>query len=245
MTVRLNPSGPGEFEGATPAAAPGTYVTLVRPRLGDRPLAPLIAGTTINHGVEFRFRSSNDRLLRQVAERSGGRVLALDQPAAEAGLFDRAGVPPRESLLPFWHLLAWIALGALLLDVANRRVAWDRWVAALRDGLIGRAPEPAAALAAERLASLRSSSEQRAEADASDGVALGPQEAERLALQARDRRRAAALESLRSQAQGPVAPIVDATPRPATSDEAEGGLRAAKRRAAERFRDEDPSSPGA
>ncbi len=243
VTVRLNPSGPGEFEGATPASAPGTYVTLVRPRLGDRPLAPLIAGTTINHGVEFRFRSSNDRLLRQVAERGGGRVLSLDQPAAEARLFDRAGVPPRESLLPFWHLLAWIALGALLLDVANRRVAWDRWVAALRDGLIGRAPEPAAALAAERLASLRSASEERTEADAQDGLALGPQEAERLAMQARDRRRATALESLRSQARGSEAPVVDAPPRPATGDDSEGGLRAAKRRAAERFKDDEPSSP--
>ena len=244
VTVRLNPSGPGEFEGATPASAPGTYVTLVRPRLGDRPLAPLIAGTTINHGVEFRFRSSNDRVLRQVAERSGGRVLSFEQ-AGEAGLFDRAGVPPRERLLPFWHLLAWTALGALLLDVANRRVAWDRWVAALRDGLIGRAEEPASALAAERLASLRTSSEQRQDADGVDALALGPQEAERLAMQARDRRRAAALESLRSQTGQAAAPVVDATARPATGGEAEGGLLAAKRRAADRFKDEGPSSPDA
>lgn len=244
VTVPLSPSGPGEFEGATPAVAAGTYVTLVRPRLGARPLAPLIAGTTINHGVEFRFRSSNDRLLRQVAERSGGRVRSFDQ-ATDAGLFDRAGVPPRESLLPFWHLLAWAAVGALLLDIANRRVAWDRWVASLRDGLVGRADEPASALAAERLASLRTASEQRVEAQATDGIALGAQEAERLVLQARDRRRAAALESLRMQGQAGPAPIVDAAAGPSSAAEPEGGLLAAKRRAAERFKDEGPSRPGA
>lgn len=244
VTVRLNPSGPGEFEGATPAVAAGTYVTLVRPRLGSRPLAPLIAGTTVNHGVEFRFRTSNDRLLRQVAQRSGGRVLLFERPV-EADVFNRDGVPPRESLLPFWHLLAWAALAGVLLDVANRRVAWDRWIAALRDGLIGRVQEPASALAADRLASLRAASEQRSDAQATDGLALGPQEAERLALQAKDRRRAAALESLRQQAQAGQAPVVDATSRPAPSGEHEGGLLAAKRRAAERFKDEDPSSPGA
>ena len=45
---------------------------------------------------------------------------------AQVDLFDRDGLAPAEALRPIWDILIPLGLVLLLLDVACRRIAWDR-----------------------------------------------------------------------------------------------------------------------
>ena len=93
---------------------------------------------------ELRQFRSNADLLERVAEITGGRVLDPAQPAAaEAGLFSREGYDfVTRSVRPLWRTLLMVLLGLVLLDVANRRIAWDpvgvwRWGVARLDAALG------------------------------------------------------------------------------------------------------------
>ncbi len=78
----------------------------------------------MNDSPELRSLRSNETILRQVADRTGGRILpAFDATAAD--VFTRVGVKRAASPLPVWDLLLPFLLGLLLLDVAIRSIAWD------------------------------------------------------------------------------------------------------------------------
>jgi hypothetical protein len=199
----------------------------------------VISGSTILEGAEYRAKQSDDRLLAEIAQRSGGRVLSLAAPD-RADLFDRTGIKPREAVTPMWRLLLLWALGVFMLDIATRRVAWDRWVSRrFRPELEGElAADKARAAGAQRtLGGLKARLEpdtirERLAAPAS----LSEQDAKDLALAAKDRRRAQRLAHLNPAATSTtVAPPY--VPRSADSKPAESSLLAAKRRAAERFQD--------
>jgi hypothetical protein len=230
----LSPVGPGEFEATFPAASAGSYVALIKPSDGAKRLPPLISGVSINQGREFRFRASNDQLMAQISQRSGGRALSLQRPD-QARLFDRAGIPQRESLLPLWPTLIWAALALSLIDIANRRVAWDRWVSAMF-ATVGSQPQAPPVNASRNIHALKVSVEERLAEDDAPAVALGEREARELAAQARDRRLAARL----TPATPAPSPARNDPPSPPTQEG--GGLLAAKRRAAERFQDGEGSS---
>jgi Mg-chelatase subunit ChlD len=231
--MAMQPVGPGEFEAVVPASMSGSYVALIKPAQGSKLLAPLITGVSLNQGAEYRFRTSNAKVMEEIARRSGGRVVSLVDPRG-AKLFERSGIVPRETLLPLWHSLVFVLVGMLLIDIANRRVAWDRWISAIFGAGSREMATNEPALAAERLAALRAAADNREQPQQGPSIALGDMEARLLALQARDRRRAARLGQ---QPAGDEAPIVDeATPR--ESAEPASGLLAAKKRAGDRFKDD-------
>ncbi|HYE63886.1 MAG TPA: VWA domain-containing protein [Phycisphaerales bacterium] len=246
--VRLVQTGPGTYEADVPAAETGSYVALIKPvaREGnsERRLAPVIVGSTVQEGSEFRARESNDALLAAIASTSGGRVIEL-AAAERAELFDRAQTRPREAVTPIWRTLLIWCIGVFLLDVATRRVAWDRWLSRrFRPELSAEAAaERERAHAAERTVSaLKSRVGVDGAAGATPAIALSEQDARDLAVAARDRRRAQRLAGLSAQAPGGAVETGagGATSQPPSKPmkEPETGLLAAKRRATERFEDD-------
>jgi Ca-activated chloride channel family protein len=232
-TVRLTQTGPGVYEGEVSASETGSYVAIIKPvAQGEgepRRLSPVIVGSTVLEGAEFRAKASNDELLEAIARRSGGRVLELSSAGA-INLFDRSQTRPREAVTPIWRTLLIWTLGIFMLDVATRRVAWDRWISRrFRPELDAEAQaERARAQAAERTVSSLRARLEPLESTPTPAIALSEKDAETLAAAARDRRRAQRLSAL---SQTTPAPVVE---KPAEKS-AESGLLAAKRRAAERF----------
>jgi len=227
--VRLKQTGPGVYEADVAAGSSGTYIAILRPRDGDRRLSPVVVGASSAGGVEYRQLRSNATLLDLLASETGGRRLSFAE-LPETNFFDRGGVRPLEVLLPIWRQLLIWTLIILLLDIATRKVAWDRWVSREFGGGLAREASLAVvdrgARAAATLDALRS--EKPGSASAYTPPVLGQQDAETLARAARERRRA-------QSAPDQPAPGVDApTGKPA---EPETGLLAAKRRAAERYRE--------
>jgi hypothetical protein len=179
--------------------------------------------------------ASNDRWLTSLALSTGGRVFeSVD--ASKARMFDREGLKPVSSRSPLWPwLLAWIPV-VFLIDVAARRIAWDRW--------LDRAEiptQPAAAAAFERVAKLVETAAAPPPL-AYQGAQLSTDDAAKLAEAARDRRRA---ERLRAAKEETFTPVTGSAPAAEKKEEEAGSsLLAAKRRARERF-DDDTSRSGA
>ncbi|MDX2147379.1 MAG: VWA domain-containing protein [Planctomycetota bacterium] len=276
-TLALSQVAPGVYEGLMPASqagdASGTFVALVRPE-GERSpsLRPVIAGTSIGAGVEFRALSSDRAVLERLAAASGGRVLELPgadlASSAVPDLFRRDGASPQLTLRSMWEPLLVMAIVLLLLDIATRRIAWDRWVT----------PEELVVVYRER-ASLRPALERSRDGPArraEPSATLGEADAAALIAAARDRRRAERLASLRAATgpeadqsasnQGPARAAIKSPQRPASQEPiarpvgpsaaagtsqaspsatesdpsaSPNSLLAAKRRAARRFEDDE------
>lgn len=123
--VELRQTGSGMYEATLRAKETGTYVAVVRPSLVDRVFAPVIAGTSVRFGVESQRLEPDPALGSAIAQAGGGRVIELADLGA-ADLFSRAGLEARRTLLPLADvLLPWLLVLALL-DIAMRRIAWDR-----------------------------------------------------------------------------------------------------------------------
>ncbi|QOJ01554.1 MAG: VWA domain-containing protein [Phycisphaeraceae bacterium] len=232
-SLALRQTAPGRYEGTAPAGEPGTFVTLIKPTRGGQRLTPVLTGASGVGGAEYRRLESDRPLLEQIAGASGGVVRALDAPTGN--LFDRGGIKPIEALAPAWRwLLPWTLL-VLILDIATRRVAWDRWVSdEFGQGLASRAAaelEDRSSRAAATLSSLRGRAEPAG--GSYTPPVLTEQDARSLAKAAADRRRAAAMATATPPKPVPRAP----------SGEPEAGLWAAKRRARERFGDAPPDEP--
>lgn len=122
--IDLKQVGPGLYEASAPAAETGSYILnlfMGKPG-GDQTF--IAGGATRAAGEELRKFTPNTQLLREIAAATGGRVLDPADPVA-ASLFDRTHRFESVSTRPLrWVLLPWL-LGLLLLDVANRRIAWD------------------------------------------------------------------------------------------------------------------------
>lgn len=236
--VRLSQTGPGLYEAVVAADQPGSYVSIIKPRSATRRLTPIIAGAALSSGAEFRALESNTALLEQIASITGGRVLDLDQPQA-AALYDRAGIAPSRALAPLWRPLLFWTLLILLLDIGTRRIAWDRWISREFGSDLRRAAQDAVRergdQAQRTLAGLRG---RRSTPETAAGLSLGEEDARQLARAASDRRRAQRLAELRSAGRADASAATSIDPaQPAEPPEPadESGLRAAKRRARERF----------
>lgn len=125
IPVRLNQTGPGRYEATVDAPESGNYIVALTPRRGEERLAPILGGANQPSGAEFRRYRSNLALLEEIARLTNGRMLDLAQPT-RIDLYDRAGLPTNISLLPAWReVMPWL-FALLLLDIASRRLAWDR-----------------------------------------------------------------------------------------------------------------------
>lgn len=166
-----------------------------------------------------------------------------------ADLFNRERVTAIRAAMPLWRALAFWSLVVFLLDVGTRRVAWDRL---LSRELARELREQAASAVRERseraaaaVASLRRASEQSA-APEPEVSTLGPMVPTEEELEARrSRLRAQMASKLATAASGDADPTSKPppTPDPARSQAATSGLMAAKRRATERFDQQDGSQP--
>ena len=132
--LTLEQNGPGIFTAAVPAPETGNYLlNLFVGAPGGSGSAEgeagsvksfVAGGITRVPGEELRRFAPNTALLKEVAAATGGRVLDPADPVA-ANLFDRTHRFESVSTRPLqWLILPWL-LGLLLLDVANRRLAWD------------------------------------------------------------------------------------------------------------------------
>ncbi|MBI2923547.1 MAG: FixH family protein [Planctomycetes bacterium] len=143
--VPLRQTGPGRYEAEFPAGETGSWFVTIAEEEGGGWAPKASVPILIPYPAEYRTSSPNHALLRRIAELTGGRAIGL---IAQSDLFRHTAQPakiPRE----LWRLLLAIALAALLLDVAARRLGvpetWRKWWARKT------APLPAAATAADPL----------------------------------------------------------------------------------------------
>ena len=228
--VALSQTAPGLYEGRAPARQSGAYVAIAKPMSGTRRLAPVLAGASLASGAEFRALRSDEGLLRRVAEISGGRVLEVTDPAAPSALFERTGGERSTARTPLWpSLLVW-AIGALLLDLGTRRIAWDRYLGARDRRRGGAMPRVTEDLASRR--------RRTRGAEWPSTGSLGEEDAKRVVARERERRMQQRLAALRAIRDPGEASPPDAGP---AGPEGTGSLLEAKRRARERF---DEDAPG-
>ncbi len=240
--VELAQVGPGVYEATAAVSESGTFVAVVRPKRGGRLLTPVLAGALAPKGNELRTLRSNEGLMHRIAAITGGRRLDMASPEA-AGLFDRSGVTPQEAVTLLWRTLCIWAIVMLLLDIATRRIAWDRWTsrefgaevaADVREAVRDRGARARASM--ERLMATREGTGETPLVTPS--MTLSEEDARALADAARDRRRAARLSTAPGPAEAPGATVVE----PAVDPGGEG-LLAAKRRARQKF-EEERGGPG-
>jgi Ca-activated chloride channel family protein len=136
--LTLTQVGSGRYSAQTPALSPGVHVVIASPTLDGEPLAPSIAGLEVSGSSEYTHLSANPDALIALAQRSGGRVFEFGA-GTSADLFSREGLTVRRSLQPVWTTLIAIAFVLFLIDLAMRRVAFDRWVAQAREDTIAAA----------------------------------------------------------------------------------------------------------
>jgi len=122
--VPLMQTAPGLYVGDIDSKAPGDYVVVTNYRNADSVPRMAVTGFSIDSARELRDLQSNDAVLHQVASRTGGRMLTAFDPNAD--LFSRDGLFPSRSYLPLRDILLPLALAAVLLDVAVRRIAWGK-----------------------------------------------------------------------------------------------------------------------
>jgi hypothetical protein len=121
--LRLQQTGPGTYETSFDTTDPGAYFCSLQATTPSGKRGSLWAGTIVAAARELRDLQSNDALLAQIAQDTGGRVLpAFD---VSAGIFSRAGLRPSVSSQPLRDLLIPWLLAIILIDVAVRRVAFD------------------------------------------------------------------------------------------------------------------------
>ena len=121
--------GPGAFEAVFDARRTGAWMaSVVSAREGAdgsvRASTSHVA-VSVPYAAEHRSVRDDAAALRTIAERSGGRVIEIDQ-LQSADLFDRTGLVASQGSRQVWDLLAMAAAALLVLDVAWRRIAFAR-----------------------------------------------------------------------------------------------------------------------
>ncbi len=224
----LTQTAPGTYQAILPATEPGNYIAIATASTDDRPLPPAMTGIAKAAGNEYRELNADTDAVRRIAARTGGRLFELNNPPTGNTLFDRTGLQPVETRRPLTSLLLPVILALLLLDIATRRVAWDRLLSAEYGAANRRATDAAlaerAAGSVETVATLRAASE-RAEARAPAVESLSADDALRIVKE-------------RNAARAEQQPETENEPEP-DDDSTTGGLLAAKRRARRQMDEDD------
>jgi hypothetical protein len=137
----LQQIGPGRYRGEFHTSDAGAYLVNVNYSAGGAENAAkgnLQAAVTVPYSPEFKAVKHNAALLKDLADRTHGRVLRADSPEA-LQLFDAEDLEIPKSPKEMWDLLAIIAAALFVFDVAARRISVDpRWFAALAGRAVGR-----------------------------------------------------------------------------------------------------------
>lgn len=126
--MRLVQTGPGVYQTEVDARDAGNYVFMLTYTGAGNKRGYLLGGFAQNSSPETRELQSNDGLLEQIAEKTGGRVI---DAFADVNLFSRENLPVAASPLPVWDILLPFLLALIIIDVAIRRIAWD-WMSTKR-----------------------------------------------------------------------------------------------------------------
>lgn len=122
--VTLQQTGPGVYETTMSAPSSGNYIATLFVESPNGQRRTVFGGATKTPGNELRQFRSNPAVLKRIAQTTGGEVLDPAKPQ-NARLFSRERTFTARSIQPMWRPLLVIALVLLLLDVANRRIAWE------------------------------------------------------------------------------------------------------------------------
>lgn len=121
--LQLTQTGPGRYEAEFDAQRTGSYVVNLAYRSGRGESATsgtLQTGLSVAYSPEYRELRTNEAMLRELADRTGGRELKSNEAKAA---FDTSTLPKAEARRSIWEdLMRWMLL-LFLLDVAVRRIA--------------------------------------------------------------------------------------------------------------------------
>ncbi len=122
-TLQLMQTGPGRYESKFTSDQKGSYfVSVMSDQTATEQPVLIRTGLTVAYSPEFKELTVNEPLLTEMADAANGRVLSLDDSTER--IFERT-MKPAISRTPIWDFLLKLAVLALLLDVALRRVAID------------------------------------------------------------------------------------------------------------------------
>lgn len=125
----LEQIGPGRYRGEFPVAEAGAYlVNIGFPSVGldgTTTIQNVQGAVSVPYAKEFKSIRDNVALLRTIADRTGGKVIELDTPVDSIDLFEKTGLEIPLAPKRIWDLLAFIAVGLFLMDVAVRRLTFD------------------------------------------------------------------------------------------------------------------------
>ena len=125
----LQQVGPGRYRGEFAAIDAGAYLVNVgfpvRGSDGEVVVRNVQGAVSVPYAKEFRSVRDNGALLATIADRTGGRVIEIDTNPESIDLFERGTLEVPLAPKRVWDLLAIIAAGLFLLDVATRRLSFD------------------------------------------------------------------------------------------------------------------------
>lgn len=129
IDVSLQQTGPGLYEGVFDTEQSGSYLLSLNydaPQAdGQRLRGTARAAIDRPFADEFRATRTNDALLRQVAEVTGGQLLSADSMDEAVSPWRRDGIEMPVALRSIWLPVAMLGIGLFLLDVGIRRVRVD------------------------------------------------------------------------------------------------------------------------
>jgi hypothetical protein len=125
--VALQQVGPGRYRTVFAVEQQGAYlVNAVFPGDEAGAAASVQAVVAVPYRKEFATTRDNRALLEMIAERTGGRVLDPRDDLELVDPFDRSGLEMPMSPTRIWDIVVVIAASLFVLDVAVRRISFER-----------------------------------------------------------------------------------------------------------------------
>ncbi len=119
-TSTLNQTAPGKYEGSFPTDRPGAYHAEITVKQNDEVVYRQSRGLMVGYSDELRIRPTDETYLQGIASNSQGRFNATAQQIFEPDA--RLATHP----FPLWPWLLFFASLLLVIDVALRRIVFDR-----------------------------------------------------------------------------------------------------------------------
>jgi len=119
QTFSLNQVAPGRYESAFPAEQIGAYFFSVFGSDDDPAGIPQVFGFGIPHTDEFSHTGANEKLLEDLASKTNGRLLSIDNVPTDLFVGNTGS---QDSGIPLWPYFALAFLLLLVVDVVTRKL---------------------------------------------------------------------------------------------------------------------------